>query len=49
MALPSGVFHVLEFVMLLVDGVGYAILVFTVVKFVIRYVGFELHRARGLE
>jgi len=49
MELPSGLFHALEFATLFVDGVGYAILIFTVIKFVIRYVGFELHRARGLE
>ncbi|AKS46710.1 Uncharacterized membrane protein [Octadecabacter temperatus] len=49
MEMPESIFKMLELVTLFVDGVGYAILIFTVFKFVIRYVGFELHRIRGLE
>jgi len=42
-------FEFLEIVTFAIDFVGYAILIFTVLKFVFRYVGFELHRARGHE
>lgn len=31
------------------DGVGYAILLLTVVKFVLRYVAFEFQRMRGID
>ncbi|MEO1562938.1 MAG: DUF1622 domain-containing protein [Pseudomonadota bacterium] len=42
-------FHYLEWFTVLVDFIGYGILIFTVVKFVIRYVAFEFKRLRGLE
>ena len=46
--MPPVIFNFLEYVTLFVDGVGYAILIFTVGKFVIRYVRFEMQRLRGL-
>ncbi|MEM9522995.1 MAG: DUF1622 domain-containing protein [Pseudomonadota bacterium] len=49
MEMPANIFDFLEYVTLFVDGVGYAILIFTVVKFVIRYLAFEFHRVRGLK
>ncbi|MEM6634473.1 MAG: DUF1622 domain-containing protein [Pseudomonadota bacterium] len=49
MELPAPLFITLEFTTLAVDVVGYAILVFTVIKFVIRYVAFEFERLRGMD
>lgn len=49
MEMPESVFHVLEPITLFVDGVGYAILIFSVIKFVPRYLAFEFQRLRGLE
>ncbi len=47
MEFPEGFLHAMEFLTLVVDGVGFAILAITVIKFVIRYVAFELQRIRG--
>lgn len=47
--MPEFIVHALEALTVLVDGVGYAILLFTVVKFVVRYVAFEFQRLRGME
>ena len=47
--MPESIVTVLEFVTLFVDSVGYGILTFTAVKFLIRYVAFEVERLRGLE
>jgi len=44
---PEFFLHGMEFLTLVVDGVGFAILTFTAIKFVIRYVAFELQRIRG--
>lgn len=49
MEMPDLLIDILEYATLCVNVVGYAILMFTVVKFVLRYVSFELHRHRGLE
>ena len=49
MQAPPAIFDILEYVTLAVDGVGYAILVFSVLRFVARYLGFEMHRLRGLD
>jgi len=46
---PEFLLHSMEFMTLIVDGVGFAILTFTVIKFVIRYVSFEFQRVRGHE
>ncbi len=45
--MPSWLFEGLETLVQVVDGVGYAILFFTVLKFVPRYVTFEIQRVRG--
>ena len=47
--MPEPVLHGLELLTIVVDGAGYAILLFTVIKFVIRYVVFELQRLRGMD
>ena len=47
MEFPDFFLRSMEFLTLVVDGVGFAILTFTVIKFVIRYVAFELQRVRG--
>ena len=47
--MPEAILHGLAFVTIVVDGVGYAILTFTVVKFVTRYVAFEFQRLRGID
>ena len=49
MEFPEFFLQSMEFLTLVVDGVGFAILTFTVIKFVIRYVAFELQRVRGHE
>lgn len=41
--------YALELLTIAVDGVGYAILLYTVVKFVPRYIAFEIERLRGFE
>jgi uncharacterized membrane protein len=46
---PEFIAHALEALTVIVDGVGYAILLFTVVKFVVRYLAFEFQRLRGME
>jgi uncharacterized membrane protein len=46
---PEAVLHGLEILTIVVDGVGYAILLFTVAKFVLRYVAFEVRRLRGID
>lgn len=47
--MPEAIVQALEMLSLVVDGVGYAILLFTVVKFVLRYVAFEFQRLRGID
>ena len=47
--MPGPILHGLELLTVAVDSVGYAILLFTVIKFVIRYVAFELQRLRGID
>ena len=47
--MPESVLYGLELLTIVVDGAGYAILLFTVIKFVIRYVVFELQRLRGMD
>lgn len=47
--MPEWIIHSLEALTIVVDGVGYAILFLTVVKFVVRYVAFEFQRLRGYE
>ena len=47
--MPGPVLYGVELLTVVVDGVGYAILLFTVIKFVIRYVAFELQRLRGFD
>ncbi len=47
--MPEPVLHGLAILTIVVDGVGYAILLFTVLKFVIRYVSFEIQRLRGID
>ena len=47
--MPGPIIDALEYVAILVDGAGYAILIFTVVKFVRRYVAFEIQRVRGFD
>ena len=44
--MPESIIVVLEFLSIVVDGVGYAILLFTSAKFVVRYVSFEFQRVR---
>ncbi|WP_068316147.1 DUF1622 domain-containing protein [Polycladidibacter hongkongensis] len=46
MAPPISLF--LEYLTVLVDYFGYTILAITVVKFLLKYTRFELHRMRGL-
>ena len=47
--MPEWIVHALEALTVMVDGVGYAILLYTVVKFVVRYVAFEIQRIRGFD
>ncbi len=47
--MPEWAVHALELLTLCVDAVGYGILLFTVLKFVPRYVATEIGRARGME
>lgn len=47
--MPEPIVYALELLALAVDGVGYTILLLTVVKFVIRYVSFEFKRVRGFD
>lgn len=47
--MPDVIINALEALTVMVDGVGYAILLFTLVIFVFRYVAFEFQRLRGME
>ena len=47
--MPEPILLGLEVLTIVVDGVGYAILLFTVIKFVIRYAAFEYLRLRGID
>lgn len=47
--MPDVIINALEALTVMVDGVGYAILLFTLVIFVFRYVAFEFRRLRGME
>ena len=47
--MPGFVITALEVLTLMVDGIGYAILFITAVKFIIRYVAFETQRLKGIE
>ncbi len=49
LSVPDLIVNALEYLRLVVDGVGYAILLLTVVKFVLRYVAFEFQRMRGID
>lgn len=47
--MPDVIINALEALTVMVDGVGYAILLFTLVIFVFRYVAFEFQRLRRME
>ena len=47
--MPEIVVHGLELAALFVEGIGFAILLFTALKFVLRYVTFEIGRIRGFD
>lgn len=47
--MPEWAVTALEFLAITVEGVGYAILLFTVVTFIFRYVAFLFQRLRGFE
>ena len=47
--MPESVISALEMLTLVVDGISYAILAYTVVKFTIHYVDLELKRLRGYQ
>ncbi len=47
--MPEWITNALELSSIIVDGVGYAILLFTALKFVLRYVIFEAKRVRGFD
>lgn len=47
--MPEWAVTALEFLTIIVNGVGYAILLFTVLKFAFRYVAFEFQRLRGFD
>lgn len=47
--MPEWILHFLETVTVVVEGVGYSILLYTAVKFVLRYVIFEFQRVRGFD
>lgn len=47
--MPEAIIEALEVLTIVVDGVGCAILLFTVVKFVLHYAAFEFQRLRGID
>lgn len=47
--MPEQIASILEITAIAIEGVGYLILVFTSVKFVLRYIAFEYQRIRGFE
>ena len=47
--MPESIVSVLEVLALIVEGIGYAILTLTVVKFTVRYVSLEFQRLRGYD
>ena len=48
-AMVEIIIAILEPVIIIVDVIGYAILIFTVVKFTFRYIAFEFQRLRGYQ
>lgn len=47
--MPEPIVSILEMLTLIVDGIGYAILAYTVIKFTTRYIDLEFKRLRGYE